>query len=1004
MRSIEKGCIIVRSSAIHRIVIPNFCLLAITFLLSPSLATAGNTWDGGGGDNLWGSGDNWDPNGSPSPGSGNDLYFNDSARDTPDNNYTAWDDWRNIIFQSNGDSITISGNAIDVFGKIENNGTAAAYFGVDDFSLNGGTCEANAVNGTLFLQGGGNIYNNGNFLNVWGSGNFLYIYKNLNGTGGLALKEGNTVRIGAACDYSGDTYIEDGQLHIMAAGSLPNTHIYVGALSGSEQAVLHIYDSDGGTTHAGDVTVRAGSSGNLVMASNNSSGVNTFSGTITLNRSVLFGYAGATMECSGDVTGSSAVEIQAGTVRFTGSKSLTSDITIANTATLELNGANILPDTVDIIAESGGIFDLNNNGETVEAVYGAGNVSLGSAQLIVNHSVDRELSGVVSGTGQLVKKGSAKWTLSGANEYSGNTYAVGGTLQFDANQAAAFTGGIYLGETSGSDAATLAVGTSGVALDNAITVRSGSSGTKYIAANNSSGAATLDGTVTLQDAVTVQAITGSGTLTMGDITMGANQITVQNNNDVTVGAITGSGVLEKLSGNGGTLIIAGACNYGDTWLNDGTIRLATGGDIQGGTFSLGSSSHQNNTTFELAAAGTDIDRNILVEDAGGAETRTISCTASGTATLSGSIDLRDENLTLSANSGATLVLSGTVDTDAKNDVNDMDLIVQGAGDVEFSGQLDVNNGATEIYKQGSGTLTISSDNSGKLYKIRPAAGTVYLNSANAFGSMYYHKIEFDGSAEVRVGVTPSSTGLGVAIGGNYDCTFNIDDGVTLPVDQAISDGGNTANLVKEGDGTLRLNAVNTIDGTTSVNDGTLHMAEGASIGPEVVLAQGATLKGQGTVGALLAYGSIEPGASVGTIDTAATTWQTNGIYVWEINDLDGTYGGGATSNGWDKLNITGDLTNAATAGNQFTIDIKSLSGQIAGQAANFDNSAGYTCSVATVSGSIVNFDDATIDVDTSNFQNALGGGTWSAQATATTIDLVFTPGSGAPTGSVFRFR
>jgi len=48
-------------------------LAALSLFMSQ--ANAGNTWDGGGGDNNWGTGANWSPDGSPAPGSINDFFL-----------------------------------------------------------------------------------------------------------------------------------------------------------------------------------------------------------------------------------------------------------------------------------------------------------------------------------------------------------------------------------------------------------------------------------------------------------------------------------------------------------------------------------------------------------------------------------------------------------------------------------------------------------------------------------------------------------------------------------------------------------------------------------------------------------------------------------------------------------------------------------------------------------------------------------------------------------------
>ena len=88
------------------------------------VAFAGTTWDGGGLDNNWGTGDNWNPNGTPPVGSTVDLTFDGIVRLTSNNNYTAFDDFHSLTFAATAGAFTLSGNAIDIFGKIENYSTA----------------------------------------------------------------------------------------------------------------------------------------------------------------------------------------------------------------------------------------------------------------------------------------------------------------------------------------------------------------------------------------------------------------------------------------------------------------------------------------------------------------------------------------------------------------------------------------------------------------------------------------------------------------------------------------------------------------------------------------------------------------------------------------------------------------------------------------------------------------------------------------------------------------
>jgi autotransporter-associated beta strand protein len=987
----------------------SFLLTSSLLLTAPNaLANWGDvtSWKSDAGDGDWNDThwydvtQGWD-NHNPNYEGYRDLTFDNNNQTTMNNDFSGngTNMWR-ITFSSNATlARTIGGSTENSFQvvsstipRIQNDSAANHTINFPMRIGYSGGMEINPVVGDMTI--GGDIDNNGYDVHVYGDNqNSLTLSGVVSGGGKLIVEQYSKVIISGSSTFSGDVEIDEGELRIDQGGSLSSGRIYVGN-SGqqTDTTKLLIVDSNGGTAVDEDITVRqsGGAQYRVIGAAHGSGTTNTFSGDITLASSFMqvtqasggvVVFSGAIGESGGS---QGITKVGDGQARLAGNSTYSGQTSVDD-GILSLDAADRISDSSGLYVASGATFALSNFNETVAYIDGTGTIALGSADLIANQGVAKTYSGAITGTGSFVKKGSGILTLDNTGPgYSGSTYVVGSELRYNVSPGAGYSGTIYLGETNGSDEATLGIGVGGVTVANDITVRSGSSGTKFIVANNSSGVATFSGDVTMQDPVSLRATIGTGTLVMGDIAMGANNLYAENFNDLTVGAVTGSGILQKSTGYGGTLIITGACNYGDTYFNDGTIRIAAGGDIQGGTFHLGSNVHQNDTILELAADGLDINRTIDVEDAGGIEVKTISCTAAGTTTLSGTINLRNQDLILTASSGGTLALTSTLDMNVL--AGDMDLIVQGDGDTTISGTIDADSGNSEIKKQGAGTLTLSGDNSGKSWMLRPSAGTAYLNSANALGTAYSDKIQFDGSATLRVGQTMAPASLGMKINGDYTSTFNVDNGVTFTVPGVIDDGGNTANVVKSGTGTLVLQSINTIDGNTTVEAGTLKMDSGSSIGPTFTVNQDGTVAGQGTVGKLAVYGSVAPGASVGTIEAGYTTWQTNGTYVWEINDFNGTYG---TDPGWDKLNITGDLTNSATAANPFTIRIASLNGSNPGDAANFDNTKGWTGEIATVSGSIVGFDSTKFQVDMSSFSNDAARGTFYVSTNASSILLYF---------------
>lgn len=73
--------------------------------------------------------------------------------------------------------------------------------------------------------------------------------------------------------------------------------------------------------------------------------------------------------------------------------------------------------------------DLAGFNTTVGGLAGAGNVAMGSGNLTLASNFDALFSGVIDGSGALIKTGTGIQTLSGLNTYSGATSVNGGTLK-----------------------------------------------------------------------------------------------------------------------------------------------------------------------------------------------------------------------------------------------------------------------------------------------------------------------------------------------------------------------------------------------------------------------------------------------------------------------------------------------------------------------------------------------------------------------------------------------
>jgi autotransporter-associated beta strand protein len=89
-------------------------------------------------------------------------------------------------------------------------------------------------------------------------------------------------------------------------------------------------------------------------------------------------------------------------------------------------------DTSAVTINNSGELVMSGHDDTIGSLAGPGNVSLGDGILTVGGNNSSTLfSGVISGTGNLVKTGTATLRLTGANTYSGVTSNLNGTLLVD---------------------------------------------------------------------------------------------------------------------------------------------------------------------------------------------------------------------------------------------------------------------------------------------------------------------------------------------------------------------------------------------------------------------------------------------------------------------------------------------------------------------------------------------------------------------------------------------
>lgn len=222
-----------------------------------------------------------------------------------------------------------------------------------------------------------------------------------------------------------------------------------------------------------------------------------------------------------------------------------------------------------------------------------------------------------------------------------------------------------------------------------------------------------------------------------------------------------------------------------------------------------------------------------------------------------------------------------------------------------------------------------------------------------------------GNSADTIGATiaSSSTGANAA-------RLTVGTGQTLDLTGGISGSGD---FNKTGSGVLKVGNSTGFTGNLNLQDGKTVVNQNLS--SSVVVGNGATLTGSGTVAALevASGGSFAPGQSVGQFNVAGNAiWNGGGRYDLEVRDFLG-----GTGSGWDFFNVTGILDIRATATSKFIIDIVSLLQDMQpGNADHFWAKWDNSINIATAAGGVTGFDAGAFDFDLSGFSNSRDYAAW----------------------------
>ncbi|MGL8771896.1 UNVERIFIED_CONTAM: autotransporter-associated beta strand repeat-containing protein, partial [Salmonella sp. NW987] len=397
----------------------------------------------------------------------------------------------------------------------------------------------------------------------------------------------------------------------------------------------------------------------------------------------------------------------------------------------------------------------------------------------------------IGGTGSVVKSGDKTLTLSGTNTYRGGTTISGGTLvasNVDALGSGDVTDNATLEMNTGGDFANNIGGTGSV-------VKSGDKTLTLSGANSYTGGTTISGGTLV--ATNVEAL-GSGDVT--------DNATLELNTDGDFdNAISGSGQVVK-SGDK-TLTLSGANSYsGATTISGGTLIAAN-------VNALGTGAIDNRASLLLDASGQFTVTDLTTESGGNTEIGAGSTLQATTLTQKS-----DSTLTINLNSNTVdpvihaasqVSLAGTLDITGVGDVldsdpastDDLDTFTLIASDKTIAGDFEkLTVAGMDADLADFITVDGRIDDTGKQYELTTAL-TWYADRDDAVTDAHgtFNLTNADGSFAVNTVLE------------NVDATL----------DPANATGWDGTSLIKQGAGTLILNAENTYTGGTTISGGTL---------------------------------------------------------------------------------------------------------------------------------------------------------------------------------------
>jgi autotransporter-associated beta strand protein len=493
----------------------------------------------------------------------------------------------------------------------------------------------------------------------------------IGGSGSLNKTGAGTMVLGATETYTGSTNVSAGTLQIDASNRIVDTsaltvsggtfdvqtfsetvaavNLVSGSITGAGTGTLtgSSYAVQSGTISA--ILAGAGALTKTTSGTVTLSGANTYTGTTTVGSSG--GADGGTLKLSGSGTISNATTtVDGGTLDLNGSTQSINNLALGggasgSTAIVTIGAGNLnLGNNITYSATN------NPNGATISGVGGGKLNLLGNRDVTVNDSTaaaaDLTISAIIADgdatARQLTKSGGGTLVLTGINTYTGPTQvgnsgadnATAGTLQLSGS-------GKISNATATVVAGTLDLNSTTQSITN-LNVSAGSSLAGSTATVNigSGGVLNLGGNVVYAGGASLGA--GVGTISAGTLNLnGTRTFTVDDSTAVATDMVVSSVIANGTTGSGltkagaGTMVLSGTNTFtGSTTINAGTLTAAaTSGSALGstsgitvnfgGTLLLGANDQINNSATMSLGGGTFAKGNFSEGTAGSAGTSTL---------------------------------------------------------------------------------------------------------------------------------------------------------------------------------------------------------------------------------------------------------------------------------------------------------------------------------------------------------------------------------------------